>query len=197
MLEGYGLTESSAAATVNLPDAIRMGTVGRPLPGVAVRIDGSGEVLVRGDLVFGQYWNNPEATGEVLEPDGWLHTGDLGDLDGDGFLRITGRRKEVIVTAAGKHVAPAMLEERVRAHPLVSQCLVVGDRRPFIAALTTIDPQTWPRWLAEHGRPAEMSVGEMRDDPDLRADVQRSIDDANSVVSHPEKIKKFRILPGD
>jgi long-chain acyl-CoA synthetase len=197
ILEGYGLTETSPAATANLPTATRIGTVGRPLPGVTIRVAEDGEVLIKGDLVFQGYWNNSEATAEALSADGWFHSGDLGELDDEGFLRITGRKKEIIVTAAGKHVAPAMLEERVRAHPLVSQCLVVGDGKPFIAALVTIDQEMWPRWLAEHGRPTTTSVAEMRDDQALCAEIQTAIDEANKAVSHPEAIKEFRILPQD
>jgi long-chain acyl-CoA synthetase len=197
ILEGYGLTESSAAATVNRPDAVRIGTVGRPLPGVAVRIGGDGEILIRGDLVIRGYWNNPEATAQAWTADGWLCSGDLGEFDADGFLRVTGRKKEIIVTAAGKHVVPAMLEERVRSHPLVSHCLVVGDRRPFVAALVTINREAWPGWVAEHGRPADTPVSAMREDGTLRAEIQTAIDEANTAVSHPEAIKKFRILPGD
>jgi long-chain acyl-CoA synthetase len=197
ILEGYGLTETSPAATGNLPAATRIGTVGRPLPGVTIRVDAEGEVLIKGDLVFEGYWNNPEATGEVLTADGWLRSGDLGALDDDGFLSITGRKKEMIVTAAGKHVAPALLEERVRAHPLISQSVAIGDGKPFVAALVSIDRQAWPRWLAEHGRPTDLDVGEVRDDEALRTEVQAAVDEANKAVSHPEAIKKFRILPDD
>jgi len=197
VLEGYGLTETSAAATVNSPDAIRIGTVGRPLPGVAIRIADDGEILIRGDLVIRGYWNNPDATAQALTADGWLRSEDLGELDADGFVRVTGRKKELIVTAAGKHVVPAMLEERVRSHPLVSQCVVVGDRRPFVGALVTIDREAWPRWVAEHGRPPDTPVSAMREDPALRAEIQHAIDEANTAVSHPEAIKKFRILPGE
>jgi long-chain acyl-CoA synthetase len=197
VLEGYGLTETSAAATVNLPDAVRIGTVGRALPGVAIRVGDDGEILISGDLVIRSYWNNPDATAEALTGDGWLHSGDLGELDADGFLRVTGRKKEIIVTAAGKHVVPAVLEEGVRAHPLVGQCVVVGDREPFVAALVTIDREAWPKWVAGHGRPHDTSVSEMREDQALRAEIQTAIDEANKAVSHPEAIKKFRILPGE
>jgi long-chain acyl-CoA synthetase len=197
VLEGYGLTETSAAGTVNRPDALRMGTVGQPLPGIAVRVDPDGEILLKGDVMFQGYWNAREATDAALTIDGWFRTGDLGELDGDGFLRITGRKKEMIVTAAGKHVVPAMLEERVRAHSPIGHAVVVGDRRPFVGALVTIDREVWPRWLAEHGRDTATDVEQMRDDPTLRADVQGAIDDANAAVSHPEAVKKFRILPDD
>ncbi|WP_229400276.1 AMP-dependent synthetase/ligase [Micromonospora okii] len=195
--EGYGLTETSPAAAANLPDAIRIGTVGRPLPGVAVRIAEDGEILVSGDLVFRGYWRNEDATAEVLDADGWFHTGDLGQLDADGFLGITGRKKEIIVTAGGKNVAPAVLEDQVRAHPLISQCVVVGDRQPFIAALVTIDEEALPKWLEAHGRPAGADVADLRDDEALRAEVQGAIDQANRAVSKAEAIKVFRILPRD
>ncbi|MFU8872479.1 AMP-dependent synthetase/ligase [Micromonospora sp. SL4-19] len=195
--EGYGLTETSPAAAANLPTAIRIGTVGRPLPGVTIRIDDDGEILISGELIFQGYWHNEAATAEVLAPDGWFRTGDLGQLDEDGYLRITGRKKEIIVTAGGKNVAPALLEDQVRAHPLVSQCLVVGDRQPFIAALVTIDEEALPKWLAAHGRPETTGVAELRDDEALRAEVQGAIDLANQSVSRAEAIKVFRILPQD
>ena len=197
VLEGYGLTETSPAAAANLPDQIRIGTVGRPLPGVTMRIADDREILIKGDLVFRGYWNNPEETAEALSSDGWFRSGDLGELDDSGFVRITGRKKEILVTAAGTHVVPAVLEDRVRAHPLVSQSLVVGDRQPFVAALVTIDPEAWPNWLSGHGRPTTTSVADMRDDQSLRAEIQIAIDEANKGVSHPEAIKKFRILPRD
>jgi long-chain acyl-CoA synthetase len=196
IFEGYGLTETSPAVAANLPAATRIGTVGRPLPGVTIRIAGDGEILISGDVVFQGYWNNPEATAEAC-PDGWFRSGDLGELDGDGFLRITGRKKEIIVTAGGKNVAPAVLEDRVRAHPLVSQCVVIGDRKPFIAALVTVDEEALPKWLAQRGRPENTPVAELRDDPDLRAEIQTAIDEANRAVSKPEAIKVFRILPRD
>ena len=192
--EGYGLTETSAAATVNVEQAIRIGTVGRPLPGVSIRID-DGEILIKGDLVFREYWNNPRGTAEVKDAEGWFRTGDLGELDADGFLRITGRKKEIIVTSSGKNIAPAVLEEQLRAHPLISQCVVVGDQKPFIAALITIDEEAWPRWLESHGRPAGTSVAELRDDETLRAEIQAAVDAANRSVSRAESIRAFRILP--
>ncbi|GAA2517645.1 AMP-dependent synthetase/ligase [Pilimelia columellifera] len=195
--EGYGLTETSPAATVNIPEAIRIGTVGRPLPGVGIRIADDGEILIHGDLVFRGYFNDPEATDAVKDSDGWLHTGDLGALDDDGFLTITGRKKEIIVTAGGKNVAPAALEDRLRAHPLVSQCMLVGDARPFIAALVTIDDQAWPGWLAGAGKPTGSTVADLHDDPDLRTLIQSAIDSANSAVSQAEGIRTFRILPRD
>ncbi|PWU48183.1 long-chain fatty acid--CoA ligase [Micromonospora globispora] len=195
--EGYGLTETSPAAAANLPTGTKIGTVGRPLPGVTIRIADDGEILIAGDLIFQGYWHNEAATAEALAPDGWFRTGDLGRLDDDGYLAITGRKKEIIVTAGGKNVAPAVLEDQVRAHPLVSQCLVVGDRQPFIAALVTIDEEALPKWLAAHGRPETTTVAELREDEALRAEVQSAIDQANQAVSKAEAIKVFRILPQD
>jgi long-chain acyl-CoA synthetase len=197
VLEGYGLTETSPAVAVNTPDEVKIGTVGRPLPGVTVRIEDDGEILVKGDIVFRGYWNNQQATAEVLDDEGWFSSGDLGDLDDDGFLRITGRKKELIVTAGGKNVAPAVLEDRLRAHPLISQSVVVGDRRPFIAALVTIDEEAWPKWLERNGRPAGTSVAHLREDPALVAEVQSAVDKANRAVSKAESIRAFLILPRD
>ncbi len=150
--EGYGLTETTAAASVNHDEALRIGTVGRPLPGVEFAIADDGEVLIRGGIVMRGYWKNEDATKEAIDSDGWFHTGDLGELDSDGFLKITGRKKEILVTAGGKNVAPAVLEDRLRAHRLVSQCIVVGDQRPFIAALITLDEEALPRWLESKGK---------------------------------------------
>jgi long-chain acyl-CoA synthetase len=195
--EGYGLTETSPAVAVNLQHAIKIGTVGRPLPGVTVRLANDGEILICGDLVFRGYWNNEQATAEVLDEDGWFHSGDLGELDEDGFLKITGRKKEIIVTAGGKNVAPAVLEDRLRAHPLISQSMVVGDRQPFIAVLVTIDEEAWPVWLKEAGLPADSAVADMLENQTLREHIQRAVDDANLAVSKAEAIKVFRILPRD
>ncbi|MFG1882072.1 AMP-dependent synthetase/ligase [Micromonospora sp. NPDC049102] len=197
VLEGYGLTETSPAATANLPTGTRMGSVGRPLPGVAVRIEDDGEILIAGELVFQGYWHNEAATAEVLSPDGWFRTGDLGQLDADGYLSITGRKKELIVTAGGKNVAPAVLEDQVRAHPLISQCVVVGDAKPFIAALVTIDEEALPTFLSSAGLPSDTTVEALRDHEGLRAEVQSAIDTANQAVSKAEAIKVFRILPRD
>ena len=193
VLEGYGLTETTAAATVNAPGLVKIGTVGRPLPGVSVRIAEDGEVLIKGGQVFRGYYNNPAATAEALV-DGWLRSGDLGELDEDGFLRITGRKKEIIVTAAGKNVAPAVLEDRLRAHRLVSQCIVVGDAQPYIAALVTLDEEALPAWAEQRGK-AGLTLAAAAEDPDVLAEVQRAVDDANKAVSRAEAIKKFRILP--
>lgn len=195
VLEGYGLTETSAAATVGLPKHFKVGTVGRPLPGVAIRIADDGEVLIKGDVVFRGYWNNEAATAEALTSDGWFHSGDLGTLDDDGYLRITGRKKELIVTAGGKNVAPAVLEDRLRAHPLISQCMVVGDNRPFISALVTIDPEAFPVWRDRHAKTG--NVADLAEDAELRAEIDAAVAEANKAVSAAEAIKKYRILPVD
>ena len=197
ILEGYGLTETSAATTVNRPSAIRIGSVGQPLPGAKVKVAADGELLLGGDQIFVGYWNNEAASREALEPDGWLHSGDIGEIDDDGFVKITGRKKELIITAAGKNVAPAVLEDRLRAHWLVSQCMVVGDGEPFIGALVTIDPEAFPAWVKQSGKPANSSVADMVEDPDLNTAIQAAIDDANKAVSHAEAIKKFKILSVD
>lgn len=197
ILEGYGLTETTAAATVNFPDRIKVGTVGAPVPGMAIRIADDGEVLVKGPVVFRGYWNNAEATAEAIESDGWFHSGDIGAIDEDGFLAITGRKKELLVTAAGKNVAPAVLEDRINADALVSMSMVVGDGKPFIACLVTIDPDVFPKWKADNGKPADATVGDLTQDADLRAVVQGAIDQANKAVSRAESVRKFDILPLD
>lgn len=195
VLEGYGLTETTAPATVNLPDRSKIGTVGTALPGTSVRIAADGEVEVRGIGVFRGYHNNPQATAAALV-DGWFRTGDLGALDAEGYLRITGRKKEIIVTAGGKNVAPAVLEDRLRGHPLVSQVVVVGDQRPFIGALITLDAEGVPGWLAAHGKPA-MSLQDAAKDPDVLASLDKAVARTNQAVSRAESIRKYRILEGD
>ncbi len=197
ILEGYGLTETSPAAAVNRPSRNKIGTVGLPLPGVAVRIADDGEILIRGAIVFAGYWHNEPATAEVIDKSGWFHTGDIGELDDQGFLRITGRKKEIIVTAAGKNVAPSMLEDRIRAHPLISQCIVVGDGRPYIACLVTLDEEALEQWKDKHGKPAGATLASLRDDPELVAEIQAAIDDANKAVSRAESIRRFRVLGTD
>jgi long-chain acyl-CoA synthetase len=197
VLEGYGLTETTGAATVNRPDRVKIGTVGLPLPGVAIRIAEDGEILIGGVNVFPGYWRNDAATKETFTEDGWFHTGDIGKLDEEGFLKITGRKKEMIVTAAGKNVAPAVLEDRLRSHGLVSQCMVVGDGRPFVAALITLDTEAFELWKERHGKPADATIASLRDDADLVAAVQSAVDDANQTVSRAESIRKFRILDVD
>lgn len=195
VLEGYGLTETAAAVTVNLPDALKIGTVGRPLGGTAVRVADDGELLVRGGQVFVGYWGQEAATAEVLEADGWFHTGDVGEIDDEGFVRITGRKKEILVTAGGKNVAPAVLEDRLRAHPLVDQCLVVGDGQPYIGALVTIDRDAYAAWAAQHGKSAD--VAEVLEDADLRAEIEAGVEEANRAVSRAESIRRFAVLPDE
>jgi long-chain acyl-CoA synthetase len=197
ILEGYGLTETTAGSTINSPAQMSVGSVGQPIPGSGVKIADDGEILLRGPHVFGGYWHNQESTAEAFEPDGWFRSGDIGELDDRGFLRITGRKKEIIVTAAGKNVAPAVLEDRLRAHPLVSQCMVVGDNRPYIGALVTLDRESMPGWLAAHSRPADTALADLAGDPQVLADVQAAVDDANKAVSKAEAIKRFVVLPVD
>jgi long-chain acyl-CoA synthetase len=197
VFEGYGLTETTAAAAVNHDAAIRIGTVGRPLPGVDVAIADDGEVLLRGGILMRGYWANEQATREAIDAEGWFHSGDLGELDPQGFLSITGRKKEILVTAAGKNVAPAVLEDRLRAHKLVSQCIVVGDQRPFIAALVTLDPEALPAWLKRTGKDESLTPEQLREDPELLAELDAAVADANKAVSHAEAIKKFRVLGAD
>lgn len=194
--EGYGLTETSAAITVNRVGDLKIGTVGKLLPGNSMRIADDGELLVRGGVVFREYWHNEQATAEAMA-DGWFKTGDLGAIDDDGFLTITGRKKEIIVTAGGKNVAPAVLEDQLRAHPLISQAMVVGDAKPFIGALITIDPEAFDGWKQRNSKAADSSVGDLATDPDLVAEVDAAVKQANQSVSHAESIRKFRILPVD
>ncbi|APF33691.1 AMP-dependent synthetase/ligase [Microbacterium paludicola] len=193
ILEGYGLTETTAPATVNLATKSKIGTVGPVLPGVGVRLGEDGEVEVRGINVFAEYWRNPEAT-EAAFNDGWFKTGDIGSFDDDGFLTITGRKKEIIVTAGGKNVAPAVLEDPIRANPIVGQVVVVGDQKPFISALVTLDPEMLPTWLTNNGLSGDMSLADAAKNSQVRAEVQRAIDEANRNVSRAESIRKFTIL---
>lgn len=194
ILEGYGLTETTAPATVNLATKSKIGTVGPVLPGVGVRLADDGEIQVRGINVFSEYWRNPEATAEAFDGE-WFKTGDIGAFDSDGFLSITGRKKEIIVTAGGKNVAPAALEDPIRANPIVGQVVVVGDHKPFISALVTLDPEMLPTWLANNGLPADMSLADAATNDKVRAEVQGAIDRANTRVSRAESIRKFTILP--
>ena len=196
ILEGYGLTETTAPATVNLATKSKIGTVGPVLPGVGVRLADDGEVEVRGVNVFKEYWRNPDATAAAFD-DGWFKTGDIGAFDTDGFLTITGRKKEIIVTAGGKNVAPAALEDPIRANPIVGQVVVVGDQKPFISALITLDPEMLPAWLANNGLPADMSLSDAAKNPQVRAEVQRAVDIANKNVSRAESIRKFTILDSE
>lgn len=194
--EGYGLTETSAAITVNQIDGVKIGTVGSLLPGNSLKIAEDKELLVRGGVVFGGYWKNDQATDDAFT-DGWFHTGDLGSVDEDGFLSITGRKKELIVTAGGKNVAPAVLEDQLRSHPLISQAMVVGDNKPFIGALITIDPESFGGWKQRNSKASDASVGDLNTDPDLLAEVDTAVKKANQQVSNAESIRKFRILPVD
>jgi len=196
ILEGYGLTETTAGATLNLTGAHRVGSVGRPIPGTSIKIAEDGEVLIRGAIVMRGYWQNDAANAEVFDSEGWFKSGDLGKLDDEGFLYIVGRKKELIVTAGGKNVAPAVLEDRLRAHPLVSQCMVVGDNQPFIAALVTIDQDALKGWVTNHKKEGA-SMADLANDPDLIAVVQTAVDDANKAVSKAESIRKFTILTTD
>jgi long-chain acyl-CoA synthetase len=194
--EGYGLTETSAAITVNRIDDVKVGSVGKLLPGNSMRINDDDELLVKGGVVFSGYWNNEEETKAVFS-DGWFHTGDLGAIDDEGFLTIIGRKKEIIVTAGGKNVAPAILEDRLRAHPLISQAMAVGDAKPFIAALITLDPEAFEGWKQRNSKESGASVGDLAADPDLVAEIDLAIKEANQAVSKAEAIRKFRILPVD
>ncbi|NLG55195.1 MAG: long-chain fatty acid--CoA ligase, partial [Rhodococcus sp.] len=196
VFEGYGLTETSAAFTVNTPNAQRVGSVGKPVDGHAAKIADDGELLLRGPVVFGGYWHNPDATADAIT-DGWFHTGDLGSIDEEGYVFITGRKKEIIVTAGGKNVAPAVLEDALRAHPLVSQCLVVGDNKPFIGALITLDEETLPGWKERHGLPADTSITQLMENADLIAEIDAAVAEANKKVSNPEQIKKYKIIESD
>ena len=195
ILEGYGLTETSAGASLNLTNSVRIGSVGRPIPGNTIRIADDGEVLIKGRIVMDGYWQNDAANKEVFDGD-WFKTGDLGTLDEDGFLYITGRKKELIVTAGGKNVAPAVLEDRLRSHPLVSQCMVVGDNQPYVAALVTLDADTLKTWV-ETNKKAGASLSDLTRDPDLIAVIQTAVDEANKAVSRAESIRKFILLDRD
>ena len=195
ILEGYGLTETTAGATLNLTKNIRVGSVGRPVPGTTIKIADDGEVLIKGDIVMRGYWQNDGANQEVFDGP-WFKSGDLGRLDDDGFLYITGRKKEIIVTAGGKNVAPAVLEDRLRAHPLVSQCMVVGDNQPFIATLITIDQDMLKGWIAANKK-SGATIDALINDPDLIAVIQTAVDEANKAVSKAESIRKFTILAQD
>jgi long-chain acyl-CoA synthetase len=196
ILEGYGLTETTAGATLNLSTALRVGSVGKPIPGTSIKIADDGEVLIRGPIVMRGYWQNDAANAEVFDADRWFKTGDLGKLDDDGYLFIVGRKKELIVTAGGKNVAPAVLEDRLRSHPLVSQCVVVGDARPFIGALITIDQDLLKAWVAANKKQGA-SMAELAVDPQLISVIQTAVDEANKAVSKAESIRKFRILTSD
>ncbi len=196
ILEGYGLTETTAPITVNRPERIKIGSVGAPLPGNAVKIADDGEILAKGVCVMKGYFGRDDLTAENFV-DGWFRTGDIGQLDDQGFLTITGRKKEIIVTSSGKNVVPALLEDQIRADSIVSQCVVIGEQRPFIAALVTIDEEALPQWGKQHGLPAGITVAEAAEHPNVIAAVQAAVNRANSSVSHAEAIKQFRIVDSD
>ncbi len=196
ILEGYGLTETTAASSVNVRSAQKIGSVGRPIPGTRIKIAPDGEVLIKGPVIAQGYWHNPIATAESMTDDGYFKSGDLGTIDGDGYLYIVGRKKEIIVTSGGKNVAPEVLEDRLRAHPLISQCMVVGDNKPFIAALITLDPDSLKSW-ASSNKKSGASLAELSRDPALIDVIQSAVDEANKVVSRAESIRKFTLLPVD
>ncbi|MGQ0840668.1 AMP-dependent synthetase/ligase [Actinokineospora sp.] len=194
VLEGYGLTETTASGTVNAPGNFKAGTVGQPLPGTTIRIAEDGEILIKGEQVFRGYWNNDAATKETMTEDGWFASGDLGALDDEGFLSITGRKKEILVTSGGKNVAPAVIEDRIAAHPLVGQAMVVGDGQKYIAALITVDTEYFTYWKTTVDKPAGATVTELAEDPDLLAEIQKAVDEGNAAVSKAESVRKFRVL---
>ena len=196
ILEGWGLTETAGPVTFNLPGAQRIGSVGLPLPGYAVRTAPDGEILVAGPGVFQGHWGDPEATRDAFDG-GWFRTGDLGRVDDDGFVYLTGRKKELIITATGQNVAPAALEDAVREHWLIDECVLTGDQRPYIGALVTLDPGAFARWKQRQGKPASATISDLCGDQDLQSAVQDAVDRANSAVSRAERIKRFRILPAD
>ncbi len=196
ILEGYGLTETTAPISVNVPSNFKIGKVGPPLPGCSVRLGADGEIEAKGINIFAGYWNNEQATKDTFDGE-WFKTGDIGTIDDEGYLEITGRKKEMIVTAGGKNVAPAVLEDPIRANPIISQVLVVGDKRPFIGALITLDEEMLPVWLNNNGEDATMSVDEAAKNPKVLAEIQRAVDRANSNVSRAESVRKFVILPHD
>ena len=194
VLEGWGMTETSTAATISTPDDFKIGTIGKPFPGCEVKIADDGEILVKGPNVFQGYYKNEEATRETLV-DGWLHTGDIGEVDPDGFLRITGRKKDIIITAGGKNITPANLEAEIKQHPLVSQCVVIGDRRPYLVALVTLDPEEAVAYASEHGLPADPA--ELAKNPEVRADIEAHVEKINEKFARVEQVKKIAILPAD
>ncbi len=196
VLEGFGATETAAPVTVNTPEKIKIGTVGRPVPGNEIKLGEDGEILVKGVCVFKGYYNREDLTEDAFV-DGWYATGDLGTFDEDGFLTITGRKKEILVTASGKNVAPGLMEDRVRSVPIVSQCVVVGEGRPYVGALVTVDEEALPGWLERHNLPADTKVEDLVENKDLLADIQEGIDSANDTVSRAESIRKFRVLTTD
>jgi long-chain acyl-CoA synthetase len=193
--EGYGQTEVSLCTSTNLPGATRIGTVGRPIPGVTVTIARDGEILVKGDNVCAGYWRDEAATRELIDEAGWMHSGDLGRFDPDGYLRVTGRKKDLIITAYGKNIAPEGLETSLRMEPLIAQAVVVGDGRPYLTALLTLDADAVAEWAAHRGRSLDMEA--LTEDPDLHAELTKAIDTVNATHSHAEGIRRWRVLPHD
>jgi long-chain acyl-CoA synthetase len=196
VLEGYGLTETSAPAMIGRPSDAKIGKVGRVLPGCAVKIADDGEILLKGSNVLRGYWKNPEATKAAIQ-DGWFRTGDIGDLDEEGFISITGRKKELIVTAGGKNVAPTALEDPLRASPIIGQAVVIGDQRPFVAALLSLDPEMMPVWLANNGQPADLTLQQAAKNPRVLQELQKAVDEVNATVSNAEAIKKFEVIDSE
>ena len=192
VLEGWGMTETSTAATISTPDDFKIGTIGKPFPGCEVRIADDGEILVKGPNVFQGYHKNEEATRETIV-DGWLHTGDIGEIDSDGFIKITGRKKDIIITAGGKNITPANLEAEIKQHPLVSQCVVVGDRRPYLVALVTLDPEEAVAYAKEHGLPEDPA--QLAANPDVKASIEAHVEKINQNFARVEQVKKIAILP--
>ncbi|WP_026924506.1 AMP-dependent synthetase/ligase [Glycomyces arizonensis] len=195
IFEGYGLTETSPVLALNMQNALKIGSVGRPIPSTSLRIAEDGELQAKGPQVFDGYWNNDAATAEVLDSDGWFSTGDIAEIDDDGYVTITGRKKEIIVTSGGKNVAPAPLEKVMDAHPLIAYAMVVGEGRPYIGALISVDGEMLPDWLERHGKDPESSIADVAEDPDLLAELQAQVDLANATVSRAEQIKRFRVIP--
>src|SRR5204862_2866351 len=194
VVEGWGMTETSTAATISTPDDFKFGTVGKPFPGCEVRIADDGEILVRGPNVFKGYYKNPDATRETLV-DGWLHTGDLGEVDADGYIKITGRKKDIIITAGGKNITPANIEADIKQHPLVSQCVLIGDRRPYLVALVTLDPEEAVKFAAEHGLPEDPEALAANDE--VRRQIEEHVAKVNEKFARVEQVKKIEILPRD
>lgn len=193
VLEGYGLTETSAPAMIGRPSDAKIGKVGRVLPGCAVRIADDGEILIKGSNVLRGYWKNPEATAAAMDGE-WFRTGDIGELDEEGFISITGRKKELIVTAGGKNIAPTALEDPLRASPIIAQAIVIGDQRPFVAALLSLDSEMMPTWLANNGQPADLTLAQAAKNPRVMQELQKAVDEVNSTVSNAETIKKFEVI---
>ncbi|MEU6859493.1 long-chain fatty acid--CoA ligase [Glycomyces sp. NPDC046736] len=197
IFEGYGLTETSPVLSLNTPNSTKVGSIGRPIPGTALRVADDGELEAKGLQVFDGYWNNDAATAEVLDADGWFKTGDIAEIDDDGYVTITGRKKDIIVTAGGKNVAPGPMEKIMDAHPLIAYAMVVGEGRPYIGALISVDGEMLPDWLERHGKSRDLKIGDLTEDAELLAELQAKVDEANATVSRAEQIKRFRVLPGE